>query len=143
MRPYVKTGRPVGRPRSADPRTTRIRLILNNQEFQALSRLTDVFHASLADSVRSAALQVAAEAAPTSPRQTEQPTTARLREVGSALRAVRRQYGLTQAQLAHTLGMWHDQVSRIERGVCSTSSASLLWIPRLVAVLRLVKRPAK
>ncbi len=47
--------------------------------------------------------------------------------VGRCIRAQRIMCGMTQKNLGDILGMSHQQVHKLERGVCRVSSAALLW----------------
>jgi transcriptional regulator with XRE-family HTH domain len=56
----------------------------------------------------------------------EQPTTARGREVGSKLRAIREAWGMTLTDVADRLGWSPSKVSRVERGITGVSPVEMV-----------------
>ena len=58
-----------------------------------------------------------------------------LKELGRSLSRIRKEKGLTQAQIAKKLGISRDRWSRIERGVVDP------WISELYKFSRIVKVP--
>ena len=55
-------------------------------------------------------------------------------EFGKNLRKVRKDQGFTQAQLANDIGVEISQISRIERGIISTSIGSCNSIAKVLKI---------
>ena len=57
-----------------------------------------------------------------------------LKQFGENLKAVRKQKGLSQEQLAHKANITHSQITRIERGILNTSISTIRIISKALEI---------